>query len=168
MRKIEMVQHECQRLQDLLDDFLNFAKVRRFATRAGRSECPGQAGPRLLSPPGGGLAHRGGRLPDHRSAHGAAGPREFSRAPLNLLSQRPPGHAGGRPTRGADLRDGEGVALDLIDTGHGMDEHTAAQVFDAFFSTKSGGSGLGLPTRKIIEAHGGSIALQSQLGHGTR
>ena len=30
MRKVEMVQHECQRLQDLLDDFLNFAKVRRL------------------------------------------------------------------------------------------------------------------------------------------
>ena len=30
MRKIELVQRECQRLQDLLDDFLNFAKVRRL------------------------------------------------------------------------------------------------------------------------------------------
>ena len=63
----------------------------------------------------------------------------------------------------------EGVALDLIDTGQGMDENTAAQVFNAFFSTKSGGSGLGLPTaKKIIEAHGGSISLQSEPGRGTR
>ena len=58
--------------------------------------------------------------------------------------------------------------MDLIDTGCGMDEETRAQVFDAFFSTKRGGSGLGLPTtRKIIEAHGGQIALQSELGRGT-
>ncbi len=63
----------------------------------------------------------------------------------------------------------EGVAMDLIDTGQGMDENTAAQVFNAFFSTKSGGSGLGLPTaKKIIEAHGGSISLQSEPGRGTR
>ena len=49
-----------------------------------------------------------------------------------------------------------GVALDLIDTGTGMDEQTALHMFDAFYSTKDGGSGLGLPTaRKIIEAHGG-------------
>ncbi len=40
---------------------------------------------------------------------------------------------------------------------------------DTFFSTKSGGSGLGLPTaRKIIEAHGGQIQLQSERGHGTQ
>ncbi|MDD4788209.1 MAG: HAMP domain-containing sensor histidine kinase, partial [Pirellulales bacterium] len=62
-----------------------------------------------------------------------------------------------------------GVVLDLIDTGCGMDRETQARVFDAFFSTKGSGSGLGLPTtRKIIEAHGGSIALQSELGRGTQ
>ena len=63
----------------------------------------------------------------------------------------------------------DGVALDLIDTGCGMDENTREHVFDAFFSTRSGGSGLGLPTaRKIIEAHGGSIALQTKPGRGTQ
>jgi signal transduction histidine kinase len=63
----------------------------------------------------------------------------------------------------------DGVALDLIDTGCGMDANTSGHVFDAFFSTKSGGSGLGLPTaRKIIEAHGGSISLQSEPGRGTQ
>ena len=52
----------------------------------------------------------------------------------------------------------DGVALDLIDTGCGMDEDTQSRVFETFFSTKRGGSGLGLPTtRKIIEAHGGRI-----------
>ena len=62
-----------------------------------------------------------------------------------------------------------GVALDLIDTGVGMDEQTALHMFDAFYSTKDGGSGLGLPTaRKIIEAHGGRISVQSDVGRGTK
>ena len=62
-----------------------------------------------------------------------------------------------------------GVALDLIDTGVGMDEQTALHMFDAFYSTKDGGSGLGLPTaRKIIEAHGGRISVQSDIGRGTK
>ena len=62
-----------------------------------------------------------------------------------------------------------GVALDLIDTGTGMDEQTALHMFDAFYSTKDGGSGLGLPTaRKIIEAHGGRISVQSDVGRGTK
>ena len=63
----------------------------------------------------------------------------------------------------------DGVALDLIDTGCGMDEATQAKVFDAFFSMKRGGSGLGLPTaQKIIEGHGGRISLQSEVGRGTQ
>jgi signal transduction histidine kinase len=62
-----------------------------------------------------------------------------------------------------------GVALDLIDTGCGMDSKTAMRMFEAFFSTKNGGSGLGLPTaRKIIEAHGGRISVQSEVGRGTQ
>ena len=59
--------------------------------------------------------------------------------------------------------------MDLIDTGCGMDAETQAHAFDAFYSTKKGGSGLGLPTtRKIIEAHGGRITLQSEVGRGTQ
>src|SRR5690606_30784223 len=62
-----------------------------------------------------------------------------------------------------------GVALDLIDTGEGMDDNTALHMFEPFYSTKSAGTGLGLPTaRKIIEAHGGRITVQSELGRGTK
>ena len=61
------------------------------------------------------------------------------------------------------------MALYLIDTGCGMNEQTREHIFDAFFSTKRGGSGLGLPTaRKIIEAHGGQIRVQSEPGRGTQ
>jgi signal transduction histidine kinase len=42
-------------------------------------------------------------------------------------------------------------------------------MFEPFYSTKEGGSGLGLPTaRKIIEAHGGRISVQSEVGRGTK
>jgi signal transduction histidine kinase len=61
------------------------------------------------------------------------------------------------------------VVLEVIDTGLGMDERTRQKMFRAFFSTRSGGSGLGLPTvRRIIEAHHGSIACESEEGRGTR
>ncbi len=63
----------------------------------------------------------------------------------------------------------DGVALELIDTGCGVDDTTLLHMFEPFYSTKDGGSGLGLPTaRKIIEAHGGRISVQSEVGRGTK
>lgn len=65
-------------------------------------------------------------------------------------------------------RDGR-VYLEIIDTGPGMDAATRSKMFHAFHSTKPGGSGLGLPTvRKIIEAHGGTVDCESDIGRGTR
>ncbi len=61
------------------------------------------------------------------------------------------------------------VLLDIIDNGQGMSAETQKRMFDAFFSTKPAGSGLGLPTvRKIVEAHRGKLTCQSELGRGTR
>ena len=64
---------------------------------------------------------------------------------------------------------GEQVILELIDTGKGMDATTQQRMFDAFFSTRAGGSGLGLPTvRKIVMEHGGRVECESAVGRGTR
>jgi signal transduction histidine kinase len=50
-----------------------------------------------------------------------------------------------------------------------MSEELRSRIFDAFFSTRAAGSGLGLPTsRKIIEAHGGAIDVQSEEGKGSQ
>jgi two-component system sensor histidine kinase HydH len=60
------------------------------------------------------------------------------------------------------------ITLSLIDTGKGMGAETVARVFRPFFSTRPGGTGLGLPTtRRILQAHGGDITLQSEPGKGT-
>ena len=62
-----------------------------------------------------------------------------------------------------------GVALDLIDTGCGMKARTLMNMFKDFYTSKEFGTGLGLPTaKKIIEAHGARMNVQSELGRGTQ
>jgi signal transduction histidine kinase len=60
------------------------------------------------------------------------------------------------------------VAIHVIDTGPGMDGATLERIFKPYFTTKSGGSGLGLPTsRRLIEEHGGRIGVHSEPGKGS-
>lgn len=64
---------------------------------------------------------------------------------------------------------GEALArLDVIDTGPGIPEDQREKVFQAYYSTKKAGSGLGLATvRQIVRAHGGQIYLYSHPPHGS-
>ncbi|HEY4255321.1 MAG TPA: ATP-binding protein, partial [Chlamydiales bacterium] len=56
----------------------------------------------------------------------------------------------------------------LTDTGIGIPEEILEQLFSPLFTTKQAGNGLGLvETKKIVEAHGGTIDVRSRLGMGT-
>ncbi len=63
----------------------------------------------------------------------------------------------------------EGFALVTVaDTGSGIPENLRSRLFRPFFTTKTRGTGLGLPIcQKIMEAHGGSITITSEAGQGT-
>jgi PAS domain S-box-containing protein len=60
------------------------------------------------------------------------------------------------------------VLLRFDDTGPGIAADVLPKVFDPLFSTRSFGTGLGLPTvRQIVEQHGGTVEIASEVGHGT-
>ncbi len=61
------------------------------------------------------------------------------------------------------------VSLVVSDTGQGLDATVRERAFEPFFTSKAKGTGLGLPIcQSIVEAHKGSISLESEVGCGTR
>jgi signal transduction histidine kinase len=64
--------------------------------------------------------------------------------------------------------DGDFIVLTVADTGVGMDDDALSRVFEPYFSTKTTGTGLGLPiARRNVELSGGEIDVASTRGRGT-
>ncbi len=189
LTRVQKLQGECQRLVDVANDFLRFARIRdldRKPTNLGKviEEMIDFFSPtaRIASI----------EIKSFVSADLPAVLLDrdlFKQALLNLMlnaEQAMPG--GGEITIQATLEPsevgdqtseggrqdtsracGRSICLSIIDTGKGMPADVVGKVFEPFFSTRLGGTGLGLPTtRKIIEAHGGTIEVQSEPGRGTK
>jgi two-component system, NtrC family, sensor histidine kinase HydH len=169
LARVQKLQGECQRLADLSSDFLRFARMRDLPLTPCDLSKVVEEMVDFFEP----TARAAGI--DIKTYVPADLPRVhldrdmFKQAILNLMlnaEQALPG-GGAITVQASALSDH--VSLSLIDTGPGMAPEVLAKVFEPFFSTKSTGSGLGLPTtRKIVEAHGGSIDVQSEVGKGTK
>jgi len=77
----------------------------------------------------------------------------------------------GQPTQQVSVAtrtDGRAVMITIADTGRGIERSDLSKVFDPYFTTRRGGTGLGLPiTKNIVEGLGGTIAVASEPGRGT-
>ena len=100
-----------------------------------------------------------------------ADPNQIRQVLINLLSNAI--HAtsqGGHISIKVESTD-KGVSIAVIDTGSGIPKENLEKIFEPFFSTKSPdkGTGLGLfVTREIVEKFGGTVTVDSRVGHGTQ
>ncbi len=167
--RVRRLQGECDRLVEVSNDFLRFARLRDLdlrpaCLRAVIEEMVDFFGPTARQVNVAINTYLPADLPAV-----ALDADLFKQALLNLMlnAEQAMPH-GGELIVQACAEDG-GVRLDLIDTGCGMTPEQREKVFKPFFTTKPGGSGLGLATTKrIVEAHGGAIEVQSEPGRGTK
>jgi len=94
---------------------------------------------------------------------------QFKQAVMNLLvNARQVLRGGGRVTLRTAAGSGGDVVVEVRDDGPGIPEDARERIFDVFYSNRGGGTGLGLPiARQIVDRHGGTIELDTEVGKGT-
>lgn len=182
VRRVAALRREAERLGEILGDFLSFAGEVRLSTA--RIDLNGVVDELVdfFAPQAQHFRVRlrvelgdGPMLADLDANH-------LKQALLNLFLNATQAMAAGRDpddrTEAGELmiRTGPGElpegghawAVHVIDTGPGMDDDLLGQIFTPYFTTKGGGTGLGLPTTKrLIEEHGGAVTVYSEPGRGT-
>ncbi len=169
VQKIDLIRQQCDRMQNLLRDFLRYARMRDLEMTPGNLNDQISTVLRLFQP----QADQQGvdviRYFDPDLPLVMLHSDSLQAALINLVKNALEAMPDGGQLVVRTYSIPGAAAVDLIDTGCGMDEKTAMKMFEPFYSTKSGGSGLGLPTaRKIIETHGGRISVQSEARRGTK
>ncbi len=171
-RLFAVTQQEIHRLERLVTDFLSYAKPRPLDTE----EVPAidllRRCADLLAVE---FETRGARIVVEDLSGGErvrVDQAQLTQLLLNLAqnalaateeSDRPP-----RITLTARSSDGA-VHLEVEDNGVGIPADESSRIFDLFYSTRKGGTGLGLAVvRRIAADHGGSVEVESTLGVGTR
>lgn len=177
VRRIEALGRETERLRGILEDFLEYAgELRLSLANASINQLVEELTDFFVP-----TAERAGvrlrvELPE-RSPERKIDVYHLKQALLNLMlnavnamEQQDEGTKDLilRVTSGMDEHDHPCVSIHVTDTGPGIDDETKSKIFRPYFTTRSGGTGLGLPTaRRIIEAHQGHLELHSEVGKGT-
>ncbi|MGH7242090.1 MAG: two-component system sensor histidine kinase NtrB [Phycisphaerales bacterium] len=180
VRRVQSLRREVERLRGILTDFLQFAGELRLDRKPADLNIAVEELVDFFLP----QAEKSGvRLRCDLSSEPVRAEVDVAhikQAVLNLLLNATQAMAAeptetGRPrelmvrtNRAIDAEKRPVAQIHVIDTGPGMSAETIAKIFRPYFTTKSGGTGLGLPTaRRIIEAHEGRLEVHSEPGRGT-
>jgi signal transduction histidine kinase len=169
VHRLATVQREVGRLKDILDDFLRYAGKLELERRpVDLNELLEELVDFFL--PQAQLQHVQLRL---RRGEGpvvaSVDARLLKQAVLNLMlnAVQAMNEGGGELILGTQRRGDEAV-IDVIDTGRGISAEDRPLIFQAYYSTKRGGTGLGLAmAQRIVQEHGGRIDVRSEAGKGS-
>jgi two-component system sensor histidine kinase PilS (NtrC family) len=166
-RLMRIVLREGERLEQLVRDFLTFA--RPLKPQLAPVDATAEVN-EALSIFRGEAAARGLSLDAHiePALFVRADPAQLKQVLWNLLNNAAEAtSAGGRLSVKLE-RDGGRALLQVEDSGVGIAAEDLSHIFDPFFTTKERGTGLGLSiVHRIVEGHGGSIEVRSEPGRGT-
>ena len=180
-RRVGTLQREIERLRDILTDFLDFAGEKKLSPAPTDLNAMIDELADFFHPQAERQKVRIFVTPASQHVEALVDGPLIKQAVLNLLLNalqamgEPDKQGSKQGTREIYMRtelgedDGHPVArLRVADTGPGMDSETMTRIFTPYFTTKSGGTGLGLPTsRRIVEEHGGRIEVHSEQDRGT-
>ncbi len=121
------------------------------------------------------IRHRARLLKDYHDAPAVEGNEaQLAQVFINLLVNAaqaiPDGAAESHAIRIATHSDGDRVVIEISDSGSGISEEHRRHLFEPFFTTKAAGQGTGLGLticRNTIEAHGGEITVETEVGRGS-
>lgn len=180
VRRIDALRREAERLRDILTDFLRFAGSVHLELKPADLNAVVDEMVEFFLPQAEAAGVRVRLELADRPIPVDLDATHFKQALLNLLlnatqaMQTPAPDADSPRTRELILRteqrkapEGAVASLHVIDTGPGIPEDKIERIFEPYFTTKSGGTGLGLPTsRRLIEEHRGTIDVHSAPGRG--
>ncbi len=167
--KLQIIVDEVKRLEDFLVEVGGYAKLSEPHLQAGDLNALIQELGQRLKPS---LQESGIQLAvnlDPDLPRVEFDPGHMRQALLNIAKNGIEAMAKGGTLAISTRRQDEEIVVEVADTGVGIPSDALDKIFQPFYSTKDKGSGLGLAiTQKIIEAHRGKIAIESEPGKGTR
>ncbi len=166
-----LIQGECDRMSAMIEEVLDFSRGERIRLNVAAVPVEDLAAHvrRLVEPAF--LARRIEFRAELNCGSAVLVDMErMTRAILNIANNSIEAMDAGGVFALSSARVGPSVQLILEDTGRGIPEEVQPRVFEPFFTHgKARGTGLGMAiARRIVEEHGGSISLESQVGRGTR
>jgi signal transduction histidine kinase len=169
LKRLATVRNETARLRDILDDFLRYAGRLELNCRPTDlnhllEELVDFFAPQAQVQR---VQIRLRKSPEPVIA--SIDPKLIKQALLNLMLNGVHAMPGGGDLLLSVSTNGSGHAvIDVIDTGPGIPTDAATKVFEAYYSTKRGGTGLGLPmSKRIAQEHAGDLSVTSEPGKGS-